>query len=57
MSCAGKSCYQCAYSPPKTYYDKKVYVEHGEYGKQYESGYGGHQGGYGGQHDGYGKKR
>lgn len=31
-----KQCYQCAYSPPKTYYDKKVYVEEGKYKKHYD---------------------
>lgn len=51
-----KSCYQCAYSPPKTYYDKKVVVEKYQYGK-----HGGNQGGYGqdqgyGQQGGYAKK-
>lgn len=55
-----KSCYQCAYSPPKTYYDKKVRVESVKYGKHYghknEAGYGKGQESYGSKHGGYTKK-
>ncbi|ELU10446.1 hypothetical protein CAPTEDRAFT_209693 [Capitella teleta] len=61
-----KYCYQCAYSPPKTYYDKKVVLEKRQYGgyekkQQYEpQGYGSSSGGHSqaGQsyHGGYAKK-
>ena len=58
----GKSCYQCAYSPPKTYYGKKVIVESVKYGKDYgtqkNQGYGQQQsGGYGQQQMGYGQQQ
>ncbi|KAK2163306.1 hypothetical protein LSH36_82g06015 [Paralvinella palmiformis] len=50
-----KYCYQCAYSPPKTYYDKKVVVEKVHYG-HHKGGY--QSGSYGydnnKQHTGYG---
>ena len=57
-SSAGNYCYQCAYSPPKTYYDKKVVVESKHYGgyQQKNDGYGGGSrgGGYGGSRGGHG---
>lgn len=46
-----KKCYQCAYSPPKTYYDKKVVVEKVKYENEY--GYKGNNDGYNGHNDGY----
>ena len=53
---SAKQCYQCAYSPPKTYYDKKVIVEKHQYGHKYgkdkhDNGYGHHG------HSGYGNDR
>ena len=57
-----KYCYQCAYSPPKTYYDKKVVVEKYQYGgyQQQNKGYGhqsyGNHGNNQGYHGGYAKK-
>ena len=62
LSPAAKSCYQCAYSPPKTYYDKKVRVESHMYGRKYgqESSDGGYghdeKGQHGEKHAGYIKK-
>lgn len=57
-----KNCYQCAYSPPKTYYDKKVVVEKYAYGQQ-KHDYQQQPHGYGddkkqgyGKHGGYTKK-
>ena len=54
------SCYQCAYSPPKTYYDQKVKVESYKYGKAYgqknEDGYGKDDGYHGEKYGGYVKK-
>ena len=44
-SLTAKYCYQCAYSPPKTYYDKKVVVEKVQYGHQ-KTGYQGNAYGY-----------
>ena len=42
VSCCAEKCYQCAYSPPKTVYEKhQGYGEHG--------GHGGGHGGYGHQ--------
>ena len=57
---SAKSCYQCAYSPPKTYYDKKVIVESVKYGKHYGSqkktGYKHDDDHYGREQGGYTKK-
>lgn len=54
ISSLAKYCYQCAYSPPKTYYDKKVVLEKYQYGgyDQQQSGYD-NNGGYG-DNNGYG---
>lgn len=49
-----KYCYQCAYSPPKTYYDKKLVVEKRDYGYGGNEGYGNDRG-YG-KHGSYYKK-
>jgi hypothetical protein len=56
-----KQCYQCAYSPPKTYYDKQVYVEQGRYQKHYDDtsygGYGRRHAAGSERHGGYGEAK
>ena len=53
-----KLCYQCAYSPPKTYYSKKVKVEHGRYHGQDHGhdSYGDRHNNYGDRHNNYGDR-
>lgn len=49
----GIYCYQCAYSPPKTYYKKVVSVKHHGYGYKDKEAYGQQGGGYGGYEKSY----